>query len=153
MKFEGEITVPGRRDAVFEKLNDPHFFASSIDGVRDLVEVDATHYTATLETRIAYIKFKFEISVELATVEPPMRVVARAEGRPLGVVGRLSSTSSATLREDGSNTVVAYEIDVAMTGKLGSFGQPVIKSKAKEMEREFARNLIAAFAPSAEAAR
>src|SRR3546814_10754303 len=39
-------------------------------------------------------------------------------------------------------------MEVALTGKLGSLGQPVMKSKAKEMERGFVRKASAAFAPA-----
>ena len=35
-----------------------------------------------------------------------------------------------------------------MTGKLGSLGQPVLRSKAKEMEKQFAARLRAAFEPA-----
>jgi carbon monoxide dehydrogenase subunit G len=45
---------------------------------------------------------------------------------------------------DGS-TKIHYEIETALTGKLGSIGQPVLKAKAKEMEKQFAKNLGAAF--------
>ena len=152
MKFTGEIRVPAARSAVFAKLNDARFFASCVDGVSDLVEIDPTHYTATLETRIAYIKFRFTIAVELTRVNEPDEVVARAEGTPIGIVGRLTAISSAMLREDGPDTVVAYDIDVALAGKLGSIGQPVLKSKAKEMEKQFAQNLRAAFTPPGAAA-
>jgi uncharacterized protein len=43
---------------------------------------------------------------------------------------------------------VSYEIDAALTGKLGSLGQPVLRAKAKEMERQFAQRMHAAFAPA-----
>jgi hypothetical protein len=152
MKFNGEIRVSAPRSAVFAKLNDARFFASCVDGVQDLNEIDATHYTATLETRIAYIKFKFAIAVELTTVREPDEVVAKAEGTPMGLVGRLTATSSALLREEGNETVVGYDIDLTLAGKLGSIGQPVLKSKAKEMEKQFANNLRAAFVPAGGAA-
>jgi uncharacterized protein len=152
MKFTGEIRVPAPREAVFAKLNDAQFFASCVDGVQDLNEIDETHYTATLETRIAYIKFKFAISVELTTVREPEEVVAKAEGTPMGAVGRLTAVSTALLRQEGQETVVAYDIDVALAGKLGSIGQPVLKSKAKEMEKQFTANLQATFAPAEGAA-
>ena len=153
MKFQGEIKVPAPREAVFDKINDPVFFASCIEGVQDMKEIDPRHFTATLETRIAYIKFRFAVSVEITEVDRPNRVVARAEGTPLGMVGRLSSTSIATLTSDGDGTIVSYEIDAALTGKLGSVGQPVMKSKAKEMERQFAKAITDSFAgSSAEAA-
>ena len=152
MKFQGQLQVPAPREAVFDKINDPVFFASCIEGVQDMTEVDPEHFTATLETKIAYIKFKFAVMVEIVDRERPHRVVARAEGTPMGIVGRLSSTSTATLTDDGTGTRVTYEIDAALTGKLGSIGQPVMKSKAKEMERQFAKAIAAAFAPSASGA-
>jgi uncharacterized protein len=49
---------------------------------------------------------------------------------------------------DSGGTNINYEMDVALTGKLGSLGQPVLRSKAKEMERIFAERLSAAFAPA-----
>jgi carbon monoxide dehydrogenase subunit G len=152
MKFTGEISLAAPRELVFDKLNDARFFASCVEGVGDLNEIDATHFTATLETRIAYIKFKFAVAVELTKVQRPTEVVAKAEGTPLGVVGRLTSTSAATLREENGQTIVAYEIDVALAGKLGSIGQPILKSKAKQMEKQFANSLRAAFEPAAEGA-
>jgi hypothetical protein len=148
MKFRGEIKVPAPREAVFDKINDPVFFASCIEGVQDMKEIDARHFTATLETRIAYIRFKFAVSVEITEVDRPNRVVAKAEGTPHGMVGRLSSTSAASLTSAGNETIVTYEIDAALTGKLGSLGQPVMKSKAKEMERQFAKAITESFAGS-----
>ena len=145
MKFTGRIDVPAPRQAVFEKLRDAHFFASCVDGVHDLVEIDDRHYTATLETRVAYIKFKFAVSVEIVELDEPVRVVARVEGTPIGMVGRLTATSAANLEEQDGGTAVNYELDVALTGKLGSLGQPVLKSKAKEMERQFASRIQAKF--------
>jgi uncharacterized protein len=145
MKFTGKIDVPAPRQAVFEKLRDAHFFASCVDGVQDLVEIDDRRYTATLETRVAYIKLKFAVAVEIIELDEPVRVVARVEGTPMGMVGRLTATSAANLEEQDGGTAVNYELDVALTGKLGSLGQPVLKSKAREMERQFASRIQAKF--------
>lgn len=149
MNFTGSIAVKAPREAVFAKLEDLRFFTSCIDGVEDLREVDADHYTAVLETKIAYIRFKFAIAVEIVERVAPARIVARSEGTPMGMVGRLTATSSAELSEAGDTTTVAYAIEVALTGKLGSLGQPVLRSKAKELEKQFAANLKAAFEPVA----
>jgi carbon monoxide dehydrogenase subunit G len=67
------------------------------------------------------------------------------EGTPIGMVGRLTATSAANLEEQDGGTAVNYELDVALTGKLGSLGQPVLQSKAKEMERQFASRIQAKF--------
>ena len=54
MKFSGDIAILAPREAVFAKVGDPQFFASCVDGLRDLTEIDTTHYTAVMETKIAY---------------------------------------------------------------------------------------------------
>ena len=110
MKFSGDIVIAASRDAVFTKVGDPQFFASCVEGLRDLTEIDGSHYTAVMETKIAYLKFKFDVAVEVLRMNPPS------------------------------------EIEAALTGKLGSLGQPVLRAKMKEMEREFTKRVRAAFA-------
>ncbi len=149
MKFSGEIAVGAQRDAVFAKLQDIHFFASCIDGVRDLVPLDEKRFDAVLETKVAYMTFRFKVTVELTEVAPPELIAAKIEGAPMGMVGRLTAVSATRLVENGGETTIRYEIDTALTGKLGSIGQPVLKAKARDMEKQFAKNLRAAFAPVA----
>jgi carbon monoxide dehydrogenase subunit G len=154
MKLAGDITIAAPRQAVFDALRDARLFAACIEGVRDLQEIDATHYRAVMETKVAYIKFKFDVAVEVTRVEAPHLIAAKIEGTPHGIVGRLSAMSLTTLAEQDQGTRVQYEIEAALTGKLGSLGQPVIRSKAREMERRFAENLRTAFAGrTAEAVR
>jgi carbon monoxide dehydrogenase subunit G len=146
MKVTGDITVRAPRESVFEKLRDARFFASCIDGVQELTELDPTHYTAVLETRVAYMKFRFTVAVELVRADPPAEIEAKIEGMPLGVVGRLTATSSSRLTDmGGGETRIEYAIDAALTGKLGSIGQPVLRAKARDMEKQFADRLRAAF--------
>lgn len=146
MNIAGEITVAAPREAVFKALSDARFFASCIEGVRDLKEIDATHYTAVLETRVAYLRFNFKADVEITVLSPPEKIEAKVEGAPLGIVGRLTATATTHLVDSGDKTIIQYSIDATLTGKLGSMGQPVLKSKAKEMEKHFTARLCAAFA-------
>jgi carbon monoxide dehydrogenase subunit G len=151
MKFSGEITVNAARDAVFAKLQDIHFFASCIEGVRDLTPRDDRHFDAVLETKVAYMSFKFKVAVELTEIKPPEIIAAKIEGAPMGLVGRLTAISATRLIDGGDGTTrIQYEIDTALTGKLGSIGQPVLKAKAREMEKQFAKNLCTAFAGAAQ---
>jgi carbon monoxide dehydrogenase subunit G len=146
MKFTGELTVKAPRDKVYKAVRDARFFASCIDGVNDLKETAPDTYSAVFETKVAYMKFKFNVTVLVTRAEEPKAIEAKVEGTPLGIVGRLSATSLTTLTEIGDETKIAYDVETALTGKLGSLGQPVLRSKAKEMEKQFAARLAAAFA-------
>src|SRR5258706_15679708 len=136
MKFTGEITVKAPRAAVYAKVRDARFFASCVDGVRDLAEIASDRYAAVFETKVAYMKFSFKVTVEVTRSDPPREIEAKVEGAPLGVVGRLTATSVTTLTEVGDETKIAYVVDATLTGKLGSLGQPVLRAKSREMERQ-----------------
>jgi len=153
MKFTGQLTVKAPRDKVYKAVRDAKFFASCIDGVNDLKETAPDTYSAVFETKVAYMKFKFKVTVEVTRAQEPDEIEAKVEGTPLGIVGRLTGTALTKLSDadiDGlPGTKISYEVETALTGKLGSLGQPVLRSKAKEMERQFAARLAAAFAAPA----
>jgi len=153
MNITGGFTVNAPREQVFVALRDAQSFVRFVDGVQDLKEIDPTHFEALFETRVAYLKFKFKVTVEITRIDEPGEIEAKIEGVPLGVVGRLTARSSTRLEEAGGETQVTYSVESVLTGKLGSIGQPVLRAKAKEMEREFAKRLSAAFAPVAQDAR
>ncbi len=153
MNVSGQFTVQAPREVVFEALRDARRFVSFVDGVSDLKEIDPTHYAAMFETKVAYMKFKFAVTVEVTRLDPPAEIEAKIEGTPLGIVGRLTAVSLTRLTDAGNETRVDYSVAAALAGKLGSIGQPVLRAKAKEMERQFAERLRAAFAQPAEATR
>ena len=120
--------------------------ARAVEAGLDLVEIAPDRYSAVLETKVAYMKFTFKVTVEVVGAQAPDRIEAKVEGTPLGVVGRMTATSVTTLSEAGEGTRIDYAVDATLTGKLGSLGQPVLRAKAREMERQFAARLAAAFA-------
>ena len=146
MNIAGEITVAAPREAVFKALSDAPFFVSCIDGVRDLIAIDASHYTAVMDTRIAYLRFSFKVAVEMTRLKPPSAIEAKVEGTLVGMVGRLTATATTQLAEADGATHIRYSIEATLAGKLGSMGQPVLKAKAKEMEKHFSEKISAAFA-------
>jgi uncharacterized protein len=149
MNVSGQFTVPAPREVVFNTIREPRTFVGLVDGVTELKEIDPTHFTAVFETKVAYMKFKFNVAVEVTRIEAPGEIAAKIEGTPLGIIGRLTATTFTKLSEADNETLVEYSIDSTLAGKLGSIGQPVLRSKAKDMEKQFAEKLRAMFAETA----
>ncbi len=63
MKFTGELTVRAPRAEVYKAVRDARFFASCVDGVHDLQETAPDTYAAVFETKVAYMKFSFKVTV------------------------------------------------------------------------------------------
>ena len=148
MNVSGEFTIAAPRAGVFETIRDPKSFISLVDGIRDLKEIDPTHYEAVFETKIAYLNFRFKVAVEVVRLDID-EIAAKIEGTPLGVVGRLTAITKTTLSEAGNETKIAYAVDATLAGKLGSMGQPVMRSKAKDLEKQFVSRLRERFAQAA----
>ena len=91
MIVSGEITLPAPRAVVFDALQNAPFFASCVEGVRDLKEIDPTHYDAVLETKVAFMKFTFKVSVEVTKLSPPDRIEAKIEGTPLEYPNKIAA--------------------------------------------------------------
>jgi carbon monoxide dehydrogenase subunit G len=147
MKVSGEFIIDAPRDVVFGALKDANSFVRFIDGVRDLKLINSNRYEASFETKVAYLKFTFKVTVEITRITQPSEIEAKIEGTPLGIVGRLTAVSLTKLEDAGSQTRVTYSVDSTLAGKLGSIGQPVLQSKAKDMEKQFVERLRAVFAP------
>jgi carbon monoxide dehydrogenase subunit G len=147
MNVTGEFTVKAPRAVVFDTLRDANSFVKFVDGVHDMKAIDPTHYEAVFETKVAYMKFRFAVTVEVTRLEEPSEIEAKIEGTPIGVVGRLTAKSITKLTDVGDETKVSYAVESTLAGKLGSIGQPILLAKAKEMEKLFATRLSAYFAP------
>ena len=148
MKVSGTIVVQAPRAEVYKALRDARLFASCVEGVRDLAETGPDAYSAMFETKVAYMKFAFKVTVQVVRADEPREIEAKIEGTPVGIVGRLTATSVTRLTETAGATRIDYDVDTALTGKLGSLGQPVLRAKVKDMERRFAERMRAAFAAS-----
>ena len=64
-----------------------------------------------------------------------------SEGAHVRVKAMLESLS-----HRGPDATGQIDTDLAVLGKIGEFGQPVIKKKADGLLEEFARNLVSALA-------
>src|SRR5665213_3183833 len=117
MKFSGELTVKAPRAQVYAKVRDARFFASCVDGVQDLQETAPDTYSAVFATKVAYMNFKFNVTVQVVRAEEPSEIAAKVEGAPLGIVGRLTATSLTRLTEEGGETKISYEVGAALQGQ------------------------------------
>lgn len=137
MKFNGEMTIEADRARVFAAINDAAFFASCLEGVEEIEQLGDNLYKGVLSTKIAYIGFRFAMEVSVTDMRENEMVAAEFVGEPIGVVGRVKGASVATLSDAEGGTKIEYEVDVSVAGKLGAIGQPVLRSKARAMERGF----------------
>ena len=108
-----------------------------------MTEVQAGElYRARFEDHVGPYKVGFDLDIQVKDTVPLEKVHIQASGRDakLGVTQRVDLT--VTLSDAGAaGTALAVEAEVEVLGKIATLGQFVIKRKAQDVVRQFARNI------------
>ncbi len=117
--------------------------AKSLPGVESVSKIDDTTYEGALVVRVGPIKLNLQGKIILEEQnKTDWRAALRAEAKDRMAAGAVNGRTSMTLKELGSNqTELLVETDVSILGKIGEFGQPIIRKKADSMLKEFVENI------------
>ncbi|HKT16247.1 MAG TPA: carbon monoxide dehydrogenase subunit G [Allosphingosinicella sp.] len=136
MKLTGEYRIAADREAVWTAINDPAVLQQCIPGCEEIVKIDPTHWTAKVTTKVGPIKARFSGNIRLEDLNEPAscRIVGEGTG---GAAGFAKGGALVTLTEDGADTVLRYEADVQIGGKLAQIGSRLIDSFAGKFADQF----------------
>ncbi len=141
MDFAGEYRIPAPVPEVWAALNDSEVLKACIPGCRALERTSDTGFDAVVATKVGPISAVFKGKVTLSDLVPPRSYTLRGEGQG-GAAGFARMTSHVALAEDGENTLLRYQAQAEIGGKLASVGSRLVQSVAKKNADEF----FAAFA-------
>jgi len=145
--FTQECVVPVERARLWDFLMDVPKVGRCVPGVETIEAVNGSAYKGGLKVQVGPIRLSLEgtITVEEADeIAGRARMRADASDRRLG--GGIRARLSLTLSPAEAGTRVQIDTDLAVLGKIGEFGQPVIKKKADALLEEFVRNVQSALA-------
>lgn len=143
MKFTQTAQIPVAREPLWDFLMDVPKVAKSLPGVESVNKIDDTHYEGALVVRVGPIKLNLQGKIILEERNrDAWRAALRAEAKDRMAAGAVSGKTSMTLKELAANqTELVVETDVNILGKIGEFGQPIIRKKADSMLKEFVDNI------------
>lgn len=117
--------------------------AACLPGAGPVTKVGPDSYTGTFTVRLGPIGVKLDGTLKMAESDREAlhaRLDVDATDRRLGGAMRSQVTMDLVPLDDG-RTEISVQTDASLFGKLGQFGQPVIKRKADDLMADFARNL------------
>ena len=151
MDMKGEYRIAASREKVWDALNDPEILKQCIAGCEELDKTSDTEFTARVHTRVGPVSAKFTGKVELSEIDPPNGYRISGEGQG-GVAGFAKGGAAVKLAEDGGETVLTYEANATVGGKLAQIGSRLIDATARKMADEFFGKFAEAVGEPAEAA-
>ncbi len=136
MEMTGERRIPASRQQVWDALNDPEILKQCIAGCEELEKTSDTAFSAKVTSRVGPVTAKFAGKVELSDVDPPNGYTISGEGQG-GVAGFAKGGAKVQLADDGEGTLLTYEANGTVGGKLAQIGSRLIDSTARKMADDF----------------
>jgi hypothetical protein len=136
MTMTGEVQLPAPRQTVWEKLNDADVLKATIPGCESLEKTSDTGFNAVAVTKIGPVKARWKGKVTLTDLDPPngYKIVGEGEG---GVAGFAKGSADVRLSDKDGGTLLTYNVDAQIGGKLAQLGQRLINGAAKKMADDF----------------
>ena len=137
MQMNDSQRIPASRDKVWAALNDPEVLKQCIPGCQALDMTAPNEMTATVVFKVGPVKTTFAGKVTLSDLDAPNGYRISGEGSG-GVAGFAKGGATVRLVEEGPDvTILNYEVDAQIGGKLAQLGSRLIDSTAKKLASQF----------------
>lgn len=150
MQMNDEQRIPAPQEQVWSALNDPDVLRRCIPGCDSLQKVTPTEMIATVTLKVGPVKASFSGKVTLSDLDPPNGYRITGEGSG-GVAGFAKGGAQVRLTAEAADaTLLHYEVEAQIGGKLAQLGARLIDATAKKLASEFFERLRNEIAPPAD---
>jgi uncharacterized protein len=143
VKFEHTIEMPAARDRVWAFLMDVPSVAKCVPGLEGLEDLGGDKYRATMKVRVGPIALA--LRSDLAIVEKDEssgRAVLAVDAADKRVGGAVKAQMEMRIASKSPTaTEMKIVTDAQVLGRIGDFGQPIIRKKADQTVTEIAENM------------
>ena len=132
MKIEGEYIFDGPREKVWEVVRDPEVLATALPGTQSLELVSEAEYAGEMHVRVGPVSGVFAGRIVVSEEVPPESCTLSVDGR--GAPGFANGIGRIQLEElEDGRTLMKYEGEMQVGGRIASVGQRLIDSASKSM--------------------
>jgi carbon monoxide dehydrogenase subunit G len=149
MRISEERRLAAPRETVWAALNDLDTLRTSIPGCEKLERVSDTVMAAEVKTKVGPVAATFKGKLMLSDVDPPNGYTLEGEGQG-GAAGFASGRAKVRLVAVDADTVLTYEVDATVGGKLAQIGSRLLDATAHKLAGEFFDRLAMRLQPRSE---
>ncbi|MGH7768207.1 MAG: CoxG family protein [Candidatus Binatia bacterium] len=136
MKIEGRFIFPAPSQEVWNLLTDPESLQHCTPGCKELTEIAADQFEATMEVGIGPIKGTFHGKISMKEKTPPRSYRLIIEGS--GAAGFVRGEGALTLQDEADGqTAVLVSGDGQVGGVMAGVGQRLFEGVAKQLMGQF----------------
>jgi carbon monoxide dehydrogenase subunit G len=145
MTMNGQVQLAAGGDVVWAKLNDAEVLKRCIPGCEQFDRTAENEFQAIATVKVGPVKARWKGKVRLSDLNPPTSYRISGEGDG-GVAGFAKGGATVSLSGKDGGTLLTYDVEAQIGGKLAQLGQRLINSAAKKTADDFFEKFAAAVA-------
>jgi carbon monoxide dehydrogenase subunit G len=138
---DDRVDLAVARDGIWRVFSDASALARVLPGCESLEASGPNTFGGVLATRLQFLTIRADVTARLLDLEPPDRLRLELEGRPRGLAGGFRADIPIELIENGAGTTVQYQVDLTTTGRLATFGAPILRDSFRRQVATLVTNL------------
>lgn len=144
MIFEHRSRVPVPIERLWEFMGDIPVVSRCLPGVEMFTSSGSDEYRGVIQVRVGPIGLHLEGKITVGERDREQRVASMtAEAQDARIIGGVTAKLTMRLLSLGDReTELTVRTDAAVLGKLGEFGQPIIRKSVDRMMQRFVENLV-----------
>ena len=135
MKLAGSYKLNVKKEVVWKALNDPEILKKCIPGCDVFEKESNTIFNATATNQIGPMNATFSGKLSLSNIQENQSYKLSGEGQ--SSVGFVNGIADVKLTEENGLTILNYEVDITVGGKVAQLGSRLINGVAKKMSDYF----------------
>ena len=139
MNLSDSRVINADRAAVWAAILDPEVLKACVPGCQEMAGTPEDGFTATVVQKVGPVKATFKGAVTLTDMAAPESVTLSGEGKG-GAAGFAKGNAKVRLEPQGNQTVLHYDVEAKVGGKLAQLGSRIIDGFAKKMADQFFTN-------------
>ena len=143
MEMLGNRRLGVTQQQAWDALNDPETLKKCIPGCDKFELTGDNQYTVAAAVKVGPVSAKFTGKVTLTDITPPDGYKLSFEGQG-GVAGFAKGGAVVGLTDKDGGTLLTYNVEAQIGGKLAQLGQRLINGSAKKLADEFFSNFAKA---------
>ena len=147
MQLSEQQFIPAPPAEVYAALNDRDILAKCIPGCETLEKKSDTELAAKITLKVGPVKATFTGEVTLSNLNPPHGYTISGKGSA-GAAGSAQGGADVSLQAHNGGTMLAYKVNVQISGKIAQLGARLIDSTAKKLAAQFFANFAECLAPA-----
>ena len=118
---------------------DPEILGACIPGCEEVQKINEKEYDTIIKAKVGFIAVRFKVRTAIEEIDPLHLIRTVGEGKELRNLGHFKQKTRINFNPlSKDETEISYRSEVSIVGKLATFGDRILKAKAKEVGKAFA---------------